>query len=225
MRTEESASLRVLLIAVLLVGATIACVAFLVAEGVLRLTGTHALGGGVALLLVALLAATISALGPKYRPTPFLTPLTAGVFAALFATTVVYAAHTQVSTRGRTAVASEARVEPKQKAPPAVAPVVRKAEIPPERVDEPPARLFDASINKFADDRVPVAPAAALPPARVVTPMPAVATAPVDEKPVTQAPPVAVAATPARAEAPAKTASAPRTVPVPDPAHASRRCR
>ena len=62
MRTDESASLRVLLIGIMLIVATVGCVVFLVATGVLRLTGTHAMGAGVALLLVALLAAAMAIL-------------------------------------------------------------------------------------------------------------------------------------------------------------------
>ena len=52
---------------------------------------------GGRILIFAILAAAISALGPKYRPTPLLTPLFAGVFAALLATTAIYAAHAHVA--------------------------------------------------------------------------------------------------------------------------------
>jgi len=239
MRTEENAPLRVLLIGMLLIGATTGCVAFLVAEGILRLTAAHAAGAGVALLLVALLAAAISALGPKYRPTPFLTPLSAGVFALLFATTVVYAAHTQASNRARATVASEATMPtPPMKRPVKTEPVIEKAEVPPEAVpDERTVRLLDAGFGNKAEDRMPIGPfmpqlpplpsappgdvanaapadqpAEELPPADEETPE-VMASAPADDP----APPAAERATPAK-----KTAIVPTPVVAPgDPALAN----
>ena len=56
---------------------------------------------GGAILIVAVLAAAISALGPKYRPTPLLTPLFAGIFAALLATTAIYAVRANVAPKRR----------------------------------------------------------------------------------------------------------------------------
>ena len=61
------------------------------------------------ILLVAALAATVSALGPKYRPTPFLTPLTAGVFVAVLATTALYATQRYIAPKpAKPVVASRA---------------------------------------------------------------------------------------------------------------------
>ena len=53
------------------------------------------LGGG--LFMVAVLFAAISALGPKYGPTPALTPIMAGTTAAAFASALVLVANLQLS--------------------------------------------------------------------------------------------------------------------------------
>ena len=108
---NESLSLRLLVLSMLLIVVVIGCVGVLVFTGVLHLSGGRTIGAGGALFLVAVLAAAISALGPKYRPTPFLTPMAAGAFAALLATTAVYAAYSHVAPKARaTASASATRI-------------------------------------------------------------------------------------------------------------------
>jgi hypothetical protein len=70
----------------------------LVTFGGVRVTETRlvVLGGG--LFMVAVLFAAISAIGPKARPTPALTPIMAGMSGATFAAALILAAHLHLST-------------------------------------------------------------------------------------------------------------------------------
>ncbi len=104
---DQSLSLRILVLAVLLLAATALCVFALVVIGALHPRVTYMVAAGGVILIVAILASAISALGPKYRPTPLLTPLFAGVFAAMLTSTVIYAVQAHVATK-RSAVAAVA---------------------------------------------------------------------------------------------------------------------
>ncbi len=104
---RESLSLRLAVLAVLLPATAAACAFALVATGVLHPRIAYLVLAGGAILIIAILAAAISALGPKYRPTPLLTPLFAGIFAALLTTTAIYAAHAHIAPK-RGAVAAVA---------------------------------------------------------------------------------------------------------------------
>ncbi len=177
----ESLALRILLLAVLLVTVAVGCVIFLVLARVLHPAGTHMAGAGGGILFVAILAAAISALGPKYRPTPFLTPLAAGVFAALLATTAVYAAHSQVVVpKKRTAVAV-AVIPSKPAAQPAeISPAMDTASLTPE----PAAPVRTVGVAPAGTDMTPSEPpqvplVAQPPPAEEI--MPASAAAPADD--------------------------------------------
>ena len=112
-----------------------------------------ALAGG-AILVVAILAAAISALGPKYRPTPLLTPLFAGVFAALLVTTAVYAAHSQIAPKRNAAVAAQhVQAKPAVK-PVETAPVIEPTAIEPVLPQAPAPVLgpsFDTASPAAAD--------------------------------------------------------------------------
>ncbi len=205
----ESLSLRILILSALLATTAGACVLVLVSVGVLRLNGGQVVGAGGALLLIAVLAAAVSALGPKYRPTPLLTPISAGIFAALLATTAVYAAHSQIAPKSRAAVAArEVKVKPVTR-PVKTAPVVAIAPTEPEPLPEPKAvRLLDPGFDVGASAPVPqgtqVPPPNAAPAA-----VAAVAAVQDDIAPAPAAVPAPRAAAPGRAGSPAKTAAVP----------------
>ncbi len=186
----ESVSLRLLLLAALLAVVAVLCAGALVFAGVLHLNGGRVLGAGGALLLVAMLAAAMSALGPKYRPTPFLTPMAAGAFAAVLATTAVYAAHVRTvepKARATTAVANIDANKPKPPAsrPVKTAPVMAKAEPEPMQPQKE-VRMLNAGFDSAAFDPAPVhseamaSPAAPRPaaPAQPTAAMPAMAAEP-----------------------------------------------
>jgi hypothetical protein len=143
---DESASLRIVVLAVLLPTVAAACVGALVLTGVLHPRIAHMALAGGSILVVAIVAAAISVLGPKYRPTPLLTPLLAGVFAALLATTAVYGAHAHIAPK-RAALASVQPPKPVVR-PVKTAPVIEKTAIEPE-LPKAPARsmqpAFDAA--------------------------------------------------------------------------------
>ena len=223
-----SLSMRVLVLAVLLPTAAAVCVVALVATGALHPKIVQMVAAGWAILVVAVLAAAISALGPKYRPTPLLTPLFAGIFAALLATTAIYAVRAHVMAK-RTVVAA-VKTEPARPAP-----AIAKPSIPPAlaAVPQEPARQpsmattmapsFDTGFEPLpAEDRVPVQADVQPPPADAADraamggPLVDVANAVVPparaaEKPAAGAgpkPPVAVARIPVPATAPDTTVKA-----------------
>ena len=90
------------------------------------------LGGG--LFMVAVLFAAISAIGPKFRPTPALTPIMAGMSAATFTSALILAAHLHLST-GQ--AASFRASEPQPAAPEAAEPLPEARTVEPE-LPEPP---------------------------------------------------------------------------------------
>ena len=96
------------------------------------------LGGG--LFMVAVLFAAISAIGPKYRPTPALTPIMAGTSAAAFASALILAANLHFSTSQAAAFRAN---EPQRAAPQAAVPVPEARSIEPE-LPEPPPDAFVA---------------------------------------------------------------------------------
>ena len=168
---NQSLSLRILVLAVLLPTIAAVCVAALVMSGVIHARIVHMAFAGGSILVFAILAAAISALGPKYRPTPLLTPLFAGLFAALLVTTAVYGAHAHLTPK-RTAVAA---VQPAK--PVKTAPVIEKAAVEP---DLPPAPVsnfepvFDAASVAAPDKAQDQLPGDALPSGRAqVQPLPA----------------------------------------------------
>jgi hypothetical protein len=165
---RESLSLRILALAVLLLTAAAVCVLALLATGVIHPRIAHLVAAGGAILIVAILAAAISALGPKFRPTPLLTPLFAGVFAALLATTAIYAVHAQITPK-RSAVATvdiKPAAEPAAKVEPVkAAPLIEKASSEPDPVPDaaqpPPGftPMFDTAMfaqSDKAQDQLPV---------------------------------------------------------------------
>ena len=132
---ELSLTVRILVLSVLLPVTAAICVGALVVTGALHPRIVHMVAAGWGILIIAVLAAAISALGPKYRPTPLLTPLFAGIFAALLATTAFYAVRAYVSPN-RSAVAA-VNTKPATVAPaPAPAPV--RAVVAPDLAATPP---------------------------------------------------------------------------------------
>lgn len=130
--------MRILVLAVLLPTVAAVCVFALVMAGVLHPRIIHLVLAGGAILVVAILASAISALGPKYRPTPLLTPLFAGIFAALLATTAVYAAHSQMAPKRNAVAAVQTATPPKAVIRPVkTAPVIEKAMVEPELAPAP----------------------------------------------------------------------------------------
>ena len=123
---DQSLSLRILVLAVLLLAVTAFCVVALVAIGALSPRIAHMVAAGGVILILAILAAAISALGPKYRPTPLLTPLFAGVFAALLASSAIYAVQAHIAPK-RSAVAAAEATTPIQPAAEATAEPVKTA--------------------------------------------------------------------------------------------------
>ncbi len=224
--------MRILVLAVLLPTAAAVCVFALVVTGTLHPKIVQMVAAGWAILIVAVLAAAISALGPKYRPTPLLTPLFAGIFAALLATTAIYAVRAHVAPK-RTAVAV-VKTEPARPAPvianPSTPPAL--AAMPQEPAQQPtmaPTMVpsFDTGSNPPpAEDQSPLQadvqplPADAADRAAMGGPLVDMANAVVPparaaETPATAAttvsapkPPVAMAKIPTPAVAPAKTVRA-----------------
>ena len=163
-----SLSVRILLLALLLVAVAAFCVTTLVFAGALHPRAVHVAGAGGAILLVAALAATVSALGPKYRPTPFLTPLTAGVFVAVLATTALYATQRYTAPKPAKPVVAAAHVaQPKSIVahPVKTAPVVDTAAIEPEMPAEPTSVSRNVSFDPDTFAPAPQLPLAASPPA------------------------------------------------------------
>jgi hypothetical protein len=141
---DQSLSLRILVLAVLLPTIAAVCVATLVLTGVLHTRIVQMALAGGCILVVAILAAAISALGPKYRPTPLLTPLFAGLFAALLVTTGVYAAHAHLTPK-RTAVAAVQPAKPAVK-PVKTAPVIEQAAVEPD-LPQAPQPVFEPAFD------------------------------------------------------------------------------
>ena len=206
-----SRAVQVLMLGLLFVFVAAGCVAFLVVSGGVDPTGSRIIFVSGALVLLSGLAAAVSALGPKYRPSPFLTPLTAGVCAALIATTaVVSAGHSQNVTKGKAPAArvAEKRAPPapqsKPKAPEAVVqtaavqPAVAQPSPPPIPPAPPKAvRVLDGSLDpasvQAAAPKVDPAPAPAPKPVAAAAPEPA--PKPVSLAPEPAPPPAAKATT------------------------------
>jgi hypothetical protein len=126
-------TLSLAMIVALLVGALVTIGGVRVSEPLLVM-----LGGG--LFMVAVLFAAISAIGPKFRPTPALTPIMAGTGAATFSAALILAAHLHLST-GQ--AASFRASEPQRPAPEATEPVPEARTVEPE-LPEPPPDAFAA---------------------------------------------------------------------------------
>lgn len=231
---DESLGLRIVVLAVLLPTVAATCVMALVVAGALHPRIAHMVAAGGAILIVAILAAAISALGPKYRPTPLLTPLFAGTFAALLATVAVYSVHAHLKAPRRVTVAT-AEVRPAAR-PVRTASVMESAPAEPDIAPPPKASqtsappVFDAEtfsqparaqdqMDVEAQPATPVQPAAEPQPAPASGALENVANAVVTparaaEAPVAaegRKPPVAVARIPVPSAAPAE-----KTVPNPD---------
>ncbi len=172
---NQSLSLRILVLAVLLPIVAAVCVGALVMTGVLHARVAHMAFAGGSILVVAILAAAISALGPKYRPTPLLTPLFAGLFAALLVTTAVYAAHAHLTPK-RTAMAAVQPIKPTVK-PVKTAPVIEKTVVEPDLPQASAsafAPAFDAATVAAPDKAQDQLPGGAQPEMRAeVQPLPA----------------------------------------------------
>jgi hypothetical protein len=165
------------------------CVAFLVYVAGIHLEPDLLLTLCLGLLMVAGLFAAISAIGPKYAPTPILTPTIAGAAAAVAATVLVIVANTQLEHDARRATGSPpaptaaapgpaapplAAIPPEDLAPPPV------SESPPARSVEPPTGMTD----DFPEGDISTAPEDAEPEAAPETP-PADTAAGTPSKPAT----------------------------------------
>jgi len=141
---DQSLSVRILVLAVLLPVVAAVCVAALVVTGALhpRIIQMVAVGG--ALLIFAVLAAAISAFTPKYRPTPLLTPLFAGIIAAALATTAIYTIRAYVTPRHNAVAAAETR-------PAKPAPAINKPSVAPARVVMPQAPAQQPAVQPSFD--------------------------------------------------------------------------
>jgi hypothetical protein len=202
-----SRAVQVFMLGLLFVFVAAGCVAFLVLSGGVDPTGSRIIFVAGALVLLSGLAAAVSALGPKYRPSPFLTPLTAGVFAALIATTaVVSAGHSQNATKGKAPAArvAERRVPPVAQPKPKVpeAPVVQAAvaqpvvAAPPAPPPQKPVRVLDgsldpAAVQAAAVQKIDPAPLLAPKPVALAAPEPAAAKVAAVQEPAKAAAPVA----------------------------------
>jgi hypothetical protein len=134
-------TLSLAMVVALLVGA-------LVTFGGVRVTESRliVLGGG--LFMVAVLFAAISAIGPKARPTPALTPIMAGMSGATFAAALILAAHLHLST-GQ--AASFRTSESETAAPGKADPIPEARSVEPEFPEPPP----DAFVAIPAPDGAP----------------------------------------------------------------------
>lgn len=207
-----SRAVQVLMLGVLFVLVAAGCVAFLVISGGVDPTGSRIIFVSGALVLLSGLAAAVSALGPKYRPSPFLTPLTAGVLVALIATTaVVSAGLSQNVAKGKAPAArvTDRRVPPatqaKAKAPEAVVQTAAAQPVP-AAAPAPPAkavRVLDGSLDPAAVQLAAPKADPAPKPVALATPEPA----PAAKAPTAEAK-VAVVQEPAKAAAPATEAAA-----------------
>ena len=104
-------SMRVVLITIALILVTAFCGFFLILTGVMGSRPEALIAGFLGLFMWAVLFAAISAIGPKFRPTPFLTPTFAGSIAALLATIAILLLHNEIPRREAPAVAT-IRAEP-----------------------------------------------------------------------------------------------------------------
>ena len=108
----SSLLLRVLVLAVLLPVTAAVCIVILIGSGALHPRLSHMAAAGAAILIIATLAAALSTFSPKFRPTPLLTPLLAGVFAALLATGGLYGAQAYIANKHHRPVAATAKAKP-----------------------------------------------------------------------------------------------------------------
>ncbi len=183
---RESLYLRIAALAVVLPLMAAVCVFALVVTGALHPRIAYLVLAGGAILVIAVLAAALSALGPKYRPTPFLTPLFAGVFAALLASTAVYAAHAYVTPK-RSAVATvdikpatkaaKASKTAKSAVKPAEAAPVEQASAGGDAAQLPPGfmPMFDTAAFAPAEKAQDQLPLADQPPTKAADQLPATA--------------------------------------------------
>lgn len=81
--------MRATIIAVALLVSVILCLAFLVLSGGIRINAALLVSLALGLFMIAVLFAAISAIGPKFRPTPVLTPIMAGTVVAGLITVLV----------------------------------------------------------------------------------------------------------------------------------------
>jgi hypothetical protein len=131
----------------------------LVTIGGVRVNETRliALGGG--LFMVAVLFAAISAIGPKFRPTPALTAIMAGTSAATFTAALILAAHLHLTGGEAASFRTSAPAKP---APEKAEPVPEARDVEPE-LPEPPPDAFVAippadeqPSGDVSDDEVPM---------------------------------------------------------------------
>jgi hypothetical protein len=97
------------------------------------------IGGGM--FMIAVLFAAISAIGPKYRPTPALTPIMAGSSAAAVTAALILAANLHLTTSQAAAFRSS---EPQRAAVPQAPERVPEARPVQPELPEPPADAFVA---------------------------------------------------------------------------------
>jgi hypothetical protein len=139
--------MRALIVSLTLLVSVAFCVAFLVFVMGMRPGMTVLVSLGLGLFMLAALFAALSALGPKFRVTPMLTPTMAGTVAAALATILIVAGNREYAPRqpAAPAVASPAVSEmtPQKMPEIAAAPEVRSVEPPATPSVASPADIFD----------------------------------------------------------------------------------
>jgi hypothetical protein len=133
--------MRALIVGLTLLVSVAFCVAFLVFVMGIRFDTPVLVSLAFTLFMLAALFAAISALGPKFRPTPMLTPTMAGTIAVVLTTLLVAVGHAELPARQQVAAPSVA--------PPAVAEMTPQempeiAAAPKVRSVDPPAMASPA---------------------------------------------------------------------------------
>ena len=98
--------MRALVVALALAVVVVICMAFVTLVAGLDLGSAALASIALGLLAVSAIFAAIAALGPKARPTPFLTPTIAGTAAAVMTTAVLIAVSTHLGQANRSAMRS-----------------------------------------------------------------------------------------------------------------------
>jgi hypothetical protein len=206
--------LRVLVLAVLLPVTAAGCIVILIGSGALHPRLSHMVAAGGAIFIIATLAAALSTFSPKFRPTPLLTPLLAGVFAALVATAGLYGAQAYIATKNRP-VAATAQAKPvvvpvkpaadEKAAQGPIEPDPRMAAPQPAPAATDAPQPIPASAPAAASSEPAAAPnfdGSAFAPADALSNPPATAGAPTAPSPAAADAPQPAAATPPAAQAP-----------------------
>jgi len=127
---------------------------------------------GLGLFMVASLFAAISALGPKFRPTPLLTPTMAGTIGAALMSVAIIAAGNLPPGQGQHAGLRQSAPPPAMNPPPVALSVVTMAPIPstPPVQSRPPVQSAPPVVQMAP--AVPMTPEPQVPLARMAAPAP-----------------------------------------------------